>query len=104
MACLLIVGAGTAFQHSPSSALVTTAYAEGGRRGALGLYNSSGDVGKLAFSGLFSLAIGAGFAWQEISILLGLLTLLAAAGIASRRSTSQGQTDAQRQALIGRRR
>ncbi len=82
MVCLLIVGAGTAFQHSPSSALVSTAYADGGRRGALGLYNSSGDVGKLAFSGLFSLALGAGFAWQGISISLGLLTLLAAASIA----------------------
>ncbi|MGH1479813.1 MAG: MFS transporter [Geminicoccales bacterium] len=81
-ACLLIVGAGTAFQHSPSSALVSTAYAEGGRRGALGLYNSSGDVGKLAFSGMFSLAIGAGFAWQHISFFLGFLTLLAAAGVA----------------------
>lgn len=81
-ACLLIVGAGTGFQHSPSSALVSTAYADGGRRGALGLYNSSGDVGKLGFSGLFSLAIGAGFAWQHISILLGLLTLTAAAGVA----------------------
>ncbi len=81
-ACLLIVGAGTAFQHSPSSALVSTAYADRGRRGALGLYNSSGDVGKLGFSGLFSLAIGAGFAWQQISILLGFLTLTAAVGVA----------------------
>ena len=80
--CLLLVGAGTGFQHSPSSALVSTAYAGGGRRGALGLYNSSGDVGKLAFSGLFSLAIGAGFAWQGISIFLGLLTLAAAGGVA----------------------
>jgi len=80
--CLLIVGAGTGFQHSPSSALVSTAYAEGGRRGALGLYNSSGDVGKLGFSGLFSLAIGAGFAWQHISIFLGLLTLAAAGAVA----------------------
>ena len=80
--CLLLVGAGSGFQHSPSSALVSTAYAGGGRRGALGLYNSSGDVGKLAFSGLFSLAIGAGFAWQEISMSFGLLTLMAAAGVA----------------------
>jgi MFS family permease len=82
MACLLIVGAGTAFQHSPSSALVSTAYAGGGRRTALGLYNSSGDAGKLAFSGLFSLAIGAGIAWQEISLSFGLTTLLTAAGVA----------------------
>ncbi len=80
-ACLLIVGVGTAFQHSPSSALVSTAYATGGRRGALGLYNASGDVGKLGFSGLFSLAIGAGFAWQQISFFFGLLTLLAAVGV-----------------------
>jgi len=80
--CLLLVGAGSGFQHSPSSALVSTAYETGGRRGALGLYNSSGDVGKLGFSGLFSLAIGAGFAWQHISVLLGLLTLTAAAGVA----------------------
>lgn len=82
MACLLIVGAGTAFQHSPSSALVSKAYAGGGRRAALGLYNSSGDVGKLVFSGVFSLAIGAGFAWQQISLSFGLLTLLASAGVA----------------------
>lgn len=80
--CLLLVGAGSGFQHSPSSALVSTAYEKGGRRGALGLYNSSGDVGKLGFSGLFSLAIGAGFAWQHISILMGLMTLTAAAGVA----------------------
>ncbi len=80
--CLLLVGAGTGFQHSPSSALVSTAYAEDGRRGALGLYNSSGDVGKLGFSGCFSLAIGAGFAWQHISFLFGFLTLLAGAAIA----------------------
>ncbi|MGI9419988.1 MAG: MFS transporter [Geminicoccaceae bacterium] len=82
MACLLIVGAGTAFQHSPSSALVSMAYEGGGRRGALGLYNSSGDVGKLGFSGFFSLAIGAGFAWQQISFSFGLITLLTAAGVA----------------------
>ncbi|MEZ5931180.1 MAG: MFS transporter [Alphaproteobacteria bacterium] len=82
MACLLIVGAGTAFQHSPSSALVSTAYAEGGRRGALGLYNSSGDVGKLGFSAFFSLAAGAGLAWQQISIVFGLTAILAAAAVA----------------------
>ena len=35
LACLILVGIGTAFQHAPSSALVTRAYAEGGRRGAL---------------------------------------------------------------------
>lgn len=83
MACLLLIGAGTAFQHSPSSALVSRAYAAGGRRSALGLYNSSGDVGKLAFTGLFSLGIGAGIAWQQISLAFGLVALLAGAGVAA---------------------
>ncbi|MGH6926225.1 MAG: MFS transporter [Propylenella sp.] len=80
--CLLVVGVGTAFQHAPASAIVTTAFAAGGRRGALGLYNASGDVGKLVFSGAFSLAIGAGLAWQHIAISYGLTAMMAAVGIA----------------------
>lgn len=82
VACLLIVGAGTAFQHSPASSLVNLAYADRGRRAALGVYNSSGDFGKLAFTGLFGLAIGVGIAWQQVALLFGLSALLAAAAIA----------------------
>lgn len=79
--CLLIVGVGSAFQHAPASALVSQAFASNGRRGALGLYNSSGDIGKLAFAACFSLAIGAGFAWQLVAFSYGLLTLTAAIAI-----------------------
>ena len=78
---LLVVGIGTAFQHAPSSALIANAYASDGRRGALGLYNSSGDVGKLVFTGLFSLAIGAGLAWQQVSLAYGIIAILAAFAI-----------------------
>jgi MFS family permease len=81
--CLLIVGVGSAFQHAPASAIITATFASGGRRGALGLYNSSGDAGKLAFSGAFSLAIGAGLAWQQIALSYGLIALMAAAGVAA---------------------
>lgn len=81
MASLLIIGAGTAFQHAPSSALIITAYPINGRRGALGIYNSSGDVGKLLFTGGFSLAIGAGVAWQNVSLFYGLAALLTAIAI-----------------------
>lgn len=80
--CLFIVGVGGAFQHAPASAIVTTAYAAGGRRGALGLYNSSGDVGKLVFSGAFSLALGAGLAWQHVAVFYGFATLAVGAAIA----------------------
>jgi FSR family fosmidomycin resistance protein-like MFS transporter len=80
--CLLIVGAGTALHHAPSSALIANSYLPATRSSALGLYNASGDVGKLAFTGFFSLAIGAGFAWQKISVLYGIAAILTALGIA----------------------
>ena len=72
LVCLLIVGVGVAFQHAPSSALVSWAFAAGGRRGALGLYNSSGDAGKLIFTACFSLAMGAGLAWQMVTFAFGM--------------------------------
>ena len=80
--CLIVIGAGTAFQHAPASALIVSAYPVDRRRGPLGLYNSSGDIGKLLFTGCFSLVIGAGLAWQNISLLFGLVALVAAMGIA----------------------
>ena len=80
LACLLLVGVGVAFQHAPSSALVSRAYARSGRRGALGLYNSSGDAGKLVFTGCFSLAIGAGLTWSTMTLVFGL-SAVAAAGV-----------------------
>jgi MFS transporter, FSR family, fosmidomycin resistance protein len=79
LACLIIVGVGTAFQHAPSSALVSRAYADSGRRGALGLYNSSGDAGKLVFTTSFSLAIGAGLAWSWPTMAFGLAAVLSSA-------------------------
>ncbi len=81
MVFLFIIGAGTAFQHAPASALIIAAYPANGRRGPLGLYNSSGDVGKLLYTGCFSLIVGAGLAWQNISIVYGLIALVAGVGV-----------------------
>jgi MFS family permease len=78
---LLIVGAGTALHHAPSSALIANS-SPTARSSALGLYNASGDVGKLAFTSCFSLAIGAGFAWQQISLLYGIVSIVIAIAIA----------------------
>jgi len=72
---LVLVGVGVAFQHALASALIAGAYDNAGRRGALGLYNSSGDVGKLAFSASFSLAIGAGIAWHSIALVFGAIAV-----------------------------
>ncbi len=76
--CLAVVGVGTALHHAPSSALIVAACSDEGRSGALGLYNASGDVGKLAFTGGVSLATGIGLAWQGISLIYGIGALLAA--------------------------
>ena len=61
---LFLAGCGNAVQHPLCSSMVSAAHAGGGRRGALGTYNFFGDVGKLSFAGLASLAIGAGFSWN----------------------------------------
>jgi len=81
LVCLVIVGVGTAFQHAPASALVSGAYDYGNRRGALGLYNSSGNTGKLLFSAAFSLTVGAGLAWQTMTTVFGLVCIGAALAI-----------------------
>ena len=82
LTCLFIIGAGTALQHAPASALIINAYPADRRRGPLGVYNSSGDIGKLIYTGGFSLAIGAGLAWQGVSLVYGLLAIAAAVPIA----------------------
>jgi MFS family permease len=79
---LVTIGAGTGLQHAPSSALIANSYPATIRSGALGLYNASGDIGKLVFTGILSLATGVGLAWQQISFFYGLAAVLAAVGIA----------------------
>ena len=76
LAILFVSGLGAAFQHSLSSAVITTTFTGPERRTALGGYNASGDVGKLALASLFTLAIGLGFAWQPV------ISLFGAAGLA----------------------
>ncbi|HUV23310.1 MAG TPA: MFS transporter [Gammaproteobacteria bacterium] len=71
----LVAGSGAAFQHSLASALISKSFDDAGRRRSLGLYNAFGDLGKLAFTGSFSLAIGVGIAWNLIVTALCLVTL-----------------------------
>ncbi len=75
---LFVAGFGAAFQHSLCSAIITRTFVDGGRRAALGIYNSSGDVGKLTFAGVFTLAIGVATAWRDAVVGFGLFALLAA--------------------------
>ena len=75
---LLVLGTGGAFQHALSSSLISNGFDAKGRRSALGLYNSSGDVGKLAFTGLFGLATGVGVAWQGVAVFFAVIAFVCA--------------------------
>jgi len=79
--CFILVGIGAAFQHSPASKLVTHAFGTEGRRGALGLYNSSGDAGKLTFTGLLSLGTAFAVGWQSMTLAFGLIAMLLAVAV-----------------------
>ena len=78
---LCIAGCGAAFQHALSSSLVSGAFAGSARRTALGAYNSSGDAGKLLFSGFLTTLVGAGVAWPHVAAGFGSLAIAAGIGL-----------------------
>ena len=75
---LILAGLGGAFQHAPASSIVADVFRDTGRRAALGVYNAAGDVGKLAFTGIFTLTIGMGLAWNYSIAGYGVLALVSA--------------------------
>ena len=80
LAVLLIAGLGSGVQHPLSSSLVAKAYETGPRRAALGTYNFSGDLGKVAVPAAVAFAalvVG----WRTASAVYGVIGLVAAAAI-----------------------
>src|SRR5437899_13088397 len=77
---LLIAGLGSGVQHPLSSSLVSKAYETGPRRAALGTYNFSGDLGKVAVPAAVAVAATV-VGWRYASAAYGLIGVLAAAGI-----------------------
>jgi len=77
---LLIAGLGSGVQHPLASTLVSTAYETGRRRAALGTYNFSGDLGKIAMPASVGLA-AALVGWRTASAASGVLGLVAAGAI-----------------------
>src|SRR4029450_5248035 len=78
LVCLLVGGLGSSVQHPLSSSLVSKAYDGGARRMALGTYNFSGDLGKVAVPATVALA-AAWVGWREAARGYAVLGLLAAA-------------------------
>lgn len=83
LGCLLAAGLGSGVQHPLSSTLVSNAYDDGGRRTALGTYNFSGDLGKVAVPAAVALAVpwlgwrGAVEGFAAIGLAAAVLVLLA---------------------------
>lgn len=80
IAGLLLAGLGGSTQHPIASSLVAAAYHGGRSRTALGTYNFSGDVGKVALPALFAL-LAASLGWQETMVVMAALAVLGAAVI-----------------------
>jgi FSR family fosmidomycin resistance protein-like MFS transporter len=74
---LVVAGLGSGVQHPLSSSLVSRAYEAGGRRAALGTYNFSGDLGKVAAAAAVAGVAAAG-GWRLAGVGYGLLGLVAA--------------------------
>lgn len=81
----MLLGVGVATQHPLASALVARAYTGGAhtndeRRVALGLYNFSGDLGKMVIPGLAGLIAGS-VGWHAVTTGYAGIGLVAALGI-----------------------
>ena len=100
---LLIAGLGSGVQHPLSSSLVSKAYESGSRRTALGTYNFSGDLGKVAVPAAVAFAAVA-VGWRTAAAVYGVVGLVAAAailGLLARLTTGMSEPPAA-QADLGR--
>lgn len=77
IAGLLLAGLGGSTQHPIASSLVAAAYHGPRSRTALGTYNFSGDLGKMALFALIAAALG----WQQAMVVMAAFAVLGAAVI-----------------------
>ena len=77
---LLLAGAGSGAQHPLCASLVSKAYDGGPQRTALGIYNFSGDIGKMAVPLIAALIITE-LDWRASTVGYGTVGLLAALAV-----------------------
>jgi MFS transporter, FSR family, fosmidomycin resistance protein len=75
---LAVCGLGSSAQHPLASALVADAHRGSASRPALGTYNFSGDLGKMAMPALVAALLATG-PWQSAVIVVGTLGIVTAA-------------------------
>ncbi len=76
---LILAGAGSGTQHPLNASIVASAWPERGRRAALGIYNFTGDLGKVAVPMVAAVIIGV-FGWRVATAGYGLFALIVATG------------------------
>ena len=74
---LLVAGLGSGVQHPLASSIVSQAYETGRRRTALGTYNFSGDLGKVAVPAVVAF-LATGLSWRVPAALYGAVGIVAA--------------------------
>lgn len=77
VAGLVLAGLGGSTQHPIASSLVAAVYHGQQSRTALGTYNFTGDVGKVALPALFAM-IAAALGWQQAMVVMAAVALLGA--------------------------
>jgi FSR family fosmidomycin resistance protein-like MFS transporter len=100
---LLLAGLGSGVQHPLSSSLVSKAYETGARRAALGTYNFSGDLGKVAVPAAVAFATTL-VGWRAAASGFGVVGLVAAVlifGVLARLTTGGAATEEARPAADG---
>src|SRR5882757_9823203 len=77
IAGLLLAGLGGSTQHPIASSLVSAAYPGLRSRTALGTYNCTGDLGKMALPAVFAV-IAAALGWQQALVVIAALAVVGA--------------------------
>lgn len=80
IAFLLVAGCASAVQHPLCSSVVAKAYEAGGQRMALGIYNFTGDLGKMVVPAMAALVVAA-FGWRWATAGYGLIGALAGVAV-----------------------
>ena len=92
---LLVAGLGSGVQHPLSSSLVSKAYETGPRRAALGTYNFSGDLGKVAVPVSVAFAASVvGWRWAGAAYgAVGVMAAVAILGVLGRLTAGMPEVD-----------
>lgn len=101
VAGLLLAGIGASTQHPIASSLVAASYAGSDSRTALGTYNFTGDLGKVALPAGFAL-VAAAVGWQQ-ALIVAAAVAVAGAGVivASLRPSGVAGASAKTAAKLG---